>query len=137
MADVTQRKEAKKIMFKVLFSRNKFYIGYKKMIPYESDKMIFANVYPFVSEVVKVLKTKDHRTLPIFLQRLESYLFIDCIAKELVNNGIIPLTIHDSVIVKIEHQEKAIEIMNKVFIEQLGVKPVFDVKNLNTIKHQN
>lgn len=133
-AENLSRKEAKKIMFKVLFSKNQYYIGYKKMIPYESDKMIFANVYPFVSEVVKILKTKDHRTLPIFLQRLESYLFIDCIAKGLVENGIIPFTIHDSVIVKIEHQEKAIEIMNKVFIEQLGVEPVFDVKKLNTIK---
>lgn len=130
------RKEAKKIMFKVLFSRNKFYRGYKKIIPYESDKMTFASVYPFVGEVVKILKTKDHRTLPIFLQRLESHLFIDCIAKELVNNGIIPLTIHDSVIVKAEHQKRTIEIMNRVFIEQLGVKPMFDVKNLNTNKQQ-
>lgn len=129
------RKEAKKIMFEVLFSRNKFYRGYKKIIPYESDKRAFASAYPFVGEVVKNLKTKDHRTLPIFLQRLESYLFIDCISKELVNIGIIPLTIHDSVIVKAEHQEKTIEIINRVFIEQLGVKPLFHVKNLKTIKN--
>lgn len=127
------RKEIKKIMFKVLFSRNEYYKSYKKIIPYESDKRIFASVYPFVYEVVKILKTKDHRKLPIYLQRLESYLFIDCIAKELVDNGIIPFTIHDSVIVKKEHQEKTIEIMNGVFIIQLGVIPSFDIKNLNTI----
>ena len=130
--DIT-RNEVKKIMFKVLFSRNQFYLGYKKIIPYERDKEVFASVYPFVSEVVKILKAKDHRTLPIYLQRIESYLFIDCIAKELVDNGIIPFTIHDSVIIKIEHQEKAIEIMNNIFLNQLGVIPSFDIKNLNTI----
>lgn len=127
--DIT-RKDVKKIMFKVLFSRNVYYKGYKKIIPYLDDKNTFAEVYPFVYEVVKVLKEKDHKTLPIYLQRLESYLFIDCIAKELVDNDIIPFTIHDSVIVKTEHQAKTIDIMNGVFIKQLGVKPSFDVKNL-------
>jgi len=130
--DIT-RKEIKKIMFKVLFSKNEYYKGYKKIIPYECDKKTFSSVYPFVYEVVKILKTKDHRTLPIYLQQLESYLFIDCIAKELVDNGIIPFTIHDSVIVKSEYQEKAIEIMNRVFLKQIGVIPSFEVKNLKTI----
>lgn len=132
---VITRKEVKKIMFKVLFSRNKFYSGYKKIIPYENDKKIFASVYPFVYEVVKILKAKDHRTLPIYLQQLESYLFIDCIAKELVENGIVPFTIHDSVIVKEEHQEKTIEIMNGVFLKQIGVIPSFYIKFLNKKDH--
>ncbi len=126
-----KRKKVKKIMFKVLFSRNKYYKGYKKRIPYETDKKTFESVYPFVYEVVKELKDKDHRTLPIFLQRLESYLFIDCIAKELVDNGIVPFTIHDSVIVKSKYQDKAIDIMSSVFLNQLGVIPSFEVKNLN------
>ena len=62
---------------------------------------------------------------------VESYLFIDCIAKELVNNGIVPFTIHDSVIVKAEHQLKTIDIMNEVFMKQIGVTPSFKVENLN------
>jgi len=128
--DIT-RIEVKNIMFKVLFSRNKFYSGYRKIIPYEKDKKTFAKVYSFVYEVVKILKTKDHRKLAIYLQRLESYLFIDCIAKELVNKGIVPFTIHDSVIIKAEYREKAIEIVNGVFIKQIGVIPAFDVKFLN------
>jgi hypothetical protein len=125
------RKEAKKKMFKVLFSRNEYFSGYKKTIPYESDKEAFASVYPFVAEVVKILKTKDHRTLPIYLQQLESYLFIDCIAKELVVNGIIPFTIHDSVIVKVGQLDRAVEIMNKIFNQQLGITPTYDIKLLN------
>jgi hypothetical protein len=125
-----ERKEVKEIMFKVLFSRNQFHKGYKKITPYEKEKSTFASVYPFVYEVVKILKDKDHRTLPIFLQKLESYLFIDCIAKKLVGNGIVPFTIHDSIIVKAEYQVKTIEIMNDVFFNQIGVIPSFDIKKL-------
>ncbi|MDC1379071.1 hypothetical protein N8273_00360 [Algibacter sp.] len=125
------REEVKNIMFEVLFSRNKLYAGYRKIIPYEKEKKVFASVYPFVYEVVKILKIKDHKTLPIYLQQLESYLFIDCIAKELVNNGIVPFTIHDSVIVKAEHQLRTIDIMNEVFMKQIGVTPSFKVENLN------
>ncbi len=127
--DIT-RKEVKNIMFKVLFSRNYFYKDYRKIIPYEKEKKIFASVYPFVYEVVKILKTKNHKTLPIYLQNLESFLFIDCIAKELVENGITPKTIHDSVIVKTKDQAKTIEIINKVFMEQIEIIPSFEIKNL-------
>jgi hypothetical protein len=129
--DIT-RDAVKKIMFKVLFSRNKYYYGYKKITPYESEKKTFASVYPFVYEVVKTLKAKDHSTLPIYLQRLESYLFIDCIANELVNNGIIPFTIHDSVIVKEEQKLKTIDIIKRVFREQVGVSPSFEIKSLKS-----
>jgi hypothetical protein len=50
--------------------------------------------------------------------------------KELVENGIIPFTIHDSVIVKTKYQSNAIEIMNGVFLKQIGVIPSFDIKSL-------
>ena len=84
----------------------------------------------FVYNTIKALKVKDHRTLPIYLQRLESHLFIDCIARELVDNGIVPFTIHDSVIVKTKDQDKAIEIMNDVFIKEIGEIPTYDIKKL-------
>ena len=122
------RNAVKDIMFKVLFSRNECY---SKFIPYEDEKKVFASVYPFVGEVVKALKIKDHSTLPIYLQRFESFLFIDCIAKELVSNGIIPFTIHDSVIVKTKDQQRTIEIMDEVFKEQVGVIPKYKITNIN------
>ena len=125
------RVEAKNIVFKILFSRNEFYQNYKKIIPFEKDKKIFASVYPFISDAVKILKAKDHKLLPIYLQKIESYLFIDCIAKELTQNGIVPFTIHDSVIVKTEYLDKAMEIIKRVFNEQIGVIPTFDIKALN------
>lgn len=127
---VITRKEVKKLMFKILFSRNEYYSRYKKIIPYESDKRLFRSVYPSVADAVKALKEKDHTKLPIYLQRLESYLFIDCIAKELVRNGIIPLTIHDSVIVRECDQEKAMEIVKRVFKKELGAVPSFKITKL-------
>ncbi len=131
------RNKVKDIMFKVLFSRNEFYSGYRKTIPYEKDKKVFASVYPFVYETVKILKKKEHRILPIYLQRIESYLFIDCLAKELVKHGIIPFTIHDSVIVKSEHLQQTIEIMDEVFKEQIRAVPTYEIKKLNDTLYQN
>jgi hypothetical protein len=127
----TTRNAVKDIMFKVLFSKNVCYSKYNKFIPYEDEKKVFTSVYSFVGEVVKALKVKDHSTLPIYLQRFESFLFIDCIAKGLVNNGIIPFTIHDSVIVKSKDKKKTIDIMDEIFMKQIGVIPSYKIKNIN------
>jgi len=125
------REDVKQIMFKVLFSKNVCYSMYNKFIPYEDDKKVFTSVYSFVGEIIKALKVKDHSALPIYLQRIESYLFIDCISKELVNNGIIPFTIHDSVIVKTKDQKRTIDIMDRVFMKQIGVIPAYNITNIN------
>ena len=125
------RKQAKNIMFTVLFSKNKVFRKYNNFIPYKEDKEKFASIYPVVYDVIKALKENDNTLLPIYLQKIESYIFIDCIAKELVNAGIVPLTIHDSVIVKTEHQEKTIEIMNRVFMDNFNVIPTLKIEQLS------
>jgi len=117
-------------MFKVLFSKNIDYNKRSKFIPYNKEKKVFNSVYPFVYEIVKIFKNKDNKKLPIYLQKIESYLFIDCITKELVENGIIPFTIHDSVMVKKQDKEKTIEIINKVFIEQVGIVPKLKIEKV-------
>jgi hypothetical protein len=119
-----ERDEIKDIIFKVLFSKNVDYINYNKVIPYEREKKIFAEVFPIVAEMVMILKDKDHKTLPILLQKIESYIFIDCIAKELVNAGIVPITIHDSVIIERYHEIEANKIIHNVFSKYFGVLPV-------------
>ncbi|WKK66512.1 hypothetical protein [Lutimonas zeaxanthinifaciens] len=125
-----ERCQAKEIMFEVLFSQNTIYKHGGKFIPYKEDKRIFARSYPFVAQAVKDLKSKNHKILPIYLQQLESYLFIDRIAKELVENGVIPFTIHDSVIVNASDQEKTLGIMTKLFKEELGLVPALDIKKM-------
>ncbi len=115
------RSEIKDVVFSVLFSKNH---------ELQNKKKVFATLYPFLEEVIKVLKEKDYRNLSIYLQKIESYLFIDCISKELVENGIIPFTIHDFIIVKKEYQEKTLQIMKDVFLREIGCVGTFDVEVL-------
>ena len=44
-----------------------------------------------------------------------------------VENGIIPITIHDAVLIELKHKETALKLMSKVFMEQLGVVPSFRI----------
>ncbi|MBK7183861.1 MAG: hypothetical protein IPH89_13520 [Bacteroidetes bacterium] len=115
------RDEVKQITFEVLFSKNE---------SYQNKKIVFNKVLPYVLECVKALKKYDHSLLPIYLQKIESYIFIDCIAKELVQIGIIPFTIHDSIIVKNEQIEKALSIIKNVFYNQFGIVPTFKIETL-------
>ncbi len=127
--DIT-RSKVKEIMFKVMFSKNQNYAGFKQIVPFEKDKKIFAEVFPFVYDCIKFLKDRDHKILPVTLQRIESYIFIDCIAKKLTETGIVPFTIHDSVIVKSADQGKAMKIIEDVFQQHYSVTPAFEIKKL-------
>jgi len=124
------RDEVKEILLKVLFSRNVAYREYRPFVSYKKEKAVFSSVYPYVYKCVYALKQKDHSKLAIYLQRLESYIFIDCIAKELVESGIVPLTIHDSVLVDSHYKDRAMEIIKNTFLKQLGVVPSFRIKAL-------
>ena len=73
------------------------------------------------AEVVKILKEKNHKALPIFLQKLESHVFIDLICKKLVEEGIIPITIHDSVIVQKKHEDILLKSMIENYQDEMGV----------------
>ena len=127
------RKEVKQIIFKVLFSRNYIIKDFVKYVPYKKDKEIFASVYPTVYEIIKILKSKNNKVLPIYLQKIESYIFIDCLSKELVEHKIIPFTIHDSVIIKSELDEVTTSIINEVFMTQIGSTPELDFESLNPL----
>ncbi len=130
--DIT-RDEVKEIMFKVMFSRNVVYKNYRKTIPFWKEKKIFKSVYPVAFEIMEILKEKNHSDLAVYLQKSESYLFIDVICKKLVEDGIIPITKHDSVIVKASQQTAALKIVKSVFIEQFGVIPKFHIETITNI----
>lgn len=67
----------------------------------------------------------------IIQERMESTRFFDKVSQELVDNGIVPFTIHDSVIVKREYAEKTLEIMKSNFLREFGVDASFHVDPLN------
>ncbi|MCB0401695.1 MAG: hypothetical protein KDD41_06395 [Flavobacteriales bacterium] len=128
------RKDVKIILFKVLFSSNKK----QNLIPFKDEKNVFKSVYPFIYDCIYNFKKDDKKNnlLPIYLQRLESYLFIDCIAKELVQNGIVPLTVHDSVIIPTKYKEKALDIIKGVVLKELGVMPSFNIESLKPLPNE-
>lgn len=130
--DNKSRNEIKEILLIAFFSRNVIHKDFNKFIPYETQKKVFAEVYPFIYETMKLLKTKDHAALAIYLQSIESFIFIDCIAKELVKANIVPLTIHDSIIIEREHQEKALKTLKSTFMNYFGVMPTFNIEKIAT-----
>ena len=128
--DNLSRKQLKEMMFSVLFSKNVTYKDNKRIVPYHKEKVIFSGVYNNLFEMIEILKDKNHRKLAVLLQRIESKIFIDTICPKLVDLGIIPLTIHDSIIVDTNRSEIALEVCKNTFQEVFGIVPKFHIKSL-------
>lgn len=125
------KKKLKEMMFAVFYSNNwTRYKSGKIGQPHLEEKEIFSTVYPFLGEAIYTLKKKYYKNLSIYLQQFESYIFIDCISKRLVENGIIPYTIHDAIIIEKEHKQKALKIMKEVFFKEVGILPTFEIEDL-------
>lgn len=124
------RTEVKEIMFKVLFSANVIYCNGKRVEPYAKEKKIFAEVFPYVYQIIAALKQKNNRDLPVYLQQLEAKLFIDTIAKQLTEKGIVPLTVHDSIIVRADQQAEALKTMQNAFKSFFDIVPQFKIEPL-------
>jgi hypothetical protein len=127
------RDKIKKMMFAVLFSKNVIYKQYRAIIPYYKEKVLFKQLYPIIYKMVYSLKEKDHAKLAILLQQIESKVFIDIICPELAESGIIPLTIHDSIIVERKHIKTAINVCENVFHKVFGVVPTFHLEPLKKL----
>ena len=128
------RDEAKNTNWGVYFSKNYEQTKFSYFIPYKKEKEIFAGIYPYIYEIIKILKEKDHARLAIFLQKVESFVFIDTIAYRLVQKGIIPLTVHDSIIVPSHQKERAKQIIEGTFQELFGTIPAFHIESYKELK---
>ncbi len=109
------RSEAKEIMFQILFSKNEHF---------EQNKKKFTEIFPLVESFTSEFKSRDHTQLAILLQTLESFVFIDIVSALLFENGITPLTVHDSVIVEYKQAVRAQEIIQSIINPSLKVKPM-------------
>lgn len=118
---IIPRKEIKTIMYKVFFSNNYSYI---------KEKEIFKKSYPIIYQIIYNMKQEKHNRFALCLQNIESHIFIDRICKKLCQEGIIPMTIHDSVIVPEKDIERTLEIMKDVYYEILNDTPQFVVESL-------
>jgi len=116
-----EREEVKVNILKLLYSKNEHYKSFKRL---------FSKAYPLINEIIIILKGKNHKALSIEMQKIESYIFIDEISKRLCENGITPLTIHDSIIVEKERLNQTKQIIESEFTSLVGLFPTFKVKSL-------
>jgi hypothetical protein len=123
--ECTDRKQVKSAVFQTLFTGNTF-IGQQKAAP----KRLFADLFPDVYDIFKLIKKKDKSLLPRLLQSIESYLVIDVIckriSKELPKAPI--FSIHDSIATTMEYIEKVKEIMLDEFNKSIGFAPELSVE---------
>jgi hypothetical protein len=119
-SEIKTRQELKKIMFTVMFSDNRF-IGQEAATP----KRLFKNTFPTVYELFAYIKRKDKTVLPILLQRIESKLVLDRIAKRIAHERPeLPIfTIHDSVITTVGNESYIERIMKEEMERTLGIIP--------------
>ena len=112
------RDEAKTIWMEIAYSRNS---------SYEHRKRKFKAKFPFISSIIQNLKKDNHANFSIELQKIESKVFIDMICKDLVEEGIIPYTMHDGLLVPKDETERTLEIMLENLKKVIGVYPTIKV----------
>ena len=70
----------------------------------------------------------QHNQFAIHLQKIESKIFIDKICKALVNEEIIPYTMHDGLLVPKKHQQRTLQIMSDILEKEIGAVPKIKVE---------
>lgn len=134
------RDEAKKIMMLVLFSGYKSWS--KKFLESNPILQYWKDTYPLLHDIIIKLKKGFYHALkkeglehpliadkspymaskallPVFLQRVESSLFIDNILEDLNEKGIIAISKHDAIICKESESVLVEEIMRRKHLDNL------------------
>ena len=109
---LTERSEAKELIYKVLFGNNR---------SNRKENKIFKSLYPSVYEYICEYKDlrENYRELSHDLQRMESEFIFNKVIKEIYETypNLILFTVHDSIIFPISFREKIEIIFNKHFQE--------------------
>lgn len=118
------RKDAKKAMFKVFFTDNR-YISTSEAKP----KQLFKDLFPSIYDLFYKLKQKDKPALAILLQSIESWLILDVVCKRIYRERPdIPLfTIHDSIITTKENENFVKDVLVRAVQRYIGSEPALDV----------
>lgn len=120
-------------------------IAYSKNKSYKTLKNKFKKHYPEINKVIEKIKTqtknkskeKPHAKFAIKLQRIESKIFIDEVCKKLVENKIIPYSIHDGVLVPKKSENFTYNIMSEILCNHLGSVPVISINDCKKYHIEN
>lgn len=113
------RNDVKRVIMTVLYSSNWSKDEYKVVF-----SSIFPTIYKFISDIKSIKSIKrSHRVLPLLLQGIESFIWVENILPKLDKMKIKYLFIHDSVLVKECDLDRAeLSIMEQFFINNIRVK---------------
>ena len=103
-------------------------IAYSKNHHHKLTKDTFRKEFPLIYGIVENIKKVEHNQFAIHLQKIESKIFIDKICKALVNEEIIPYTMHDGLLVPKKHQQRTLQIMTEILEEEIGAVPKIKVE---------
>jgi hypothetical protein len=119
------RRELKGIMFQVLFTDNSFFKQ-----PEAEPKRLFARAFPTVHELFRLIKGRAKKDLPVLLQRIESTLFIETIAKRISKERpSLPIfTIHDSIVTTVGNEDYVQDVMREELKLAIGATPTFGLE---------
>ena len=110
-SNLTKRKEAKELIYRVLFGNN--------LKANKKANCIFKRLYPSVYEYILEFKEsrKNYKELSHELQKMESEFIFNNVIKEIFDTypEIILFTVHDSIIFQKSYQDKVEAIFNKHF----------------------
>ncbi len=131
--DIASRDEVKTNVFKLMFSDVRSQSKFVKL---------FKTMFPEVYQIFYDIKEYDKSILPRILQRIESNLFIDRIAKRVsVEHPFAPIyTIHDSIASTNEYLPAIKKIMEEEFLKGIGAIPGIKEEawnKSNLIEHVN
>jgi hypothetical protein len=116
LTDAAASVNVKEVIFLVLFSKNRYSTP---------GKRAFAQLFPTVDKVLRLLKYWDHSALPRLLQTLEAHVFLQaiggCIARTLPD---VPFaTVHDCVVVPAPYADQVERIMREELAAHVGLVP--------------
>lgn len=118
---IVTRPEAKKAIYLVLFTDNRFFNGEEA-----GPKKLFSEVYPTVYSYFSLLKHKDKSRLSRLLQSIESWLVLDRICERISDERPdLPIfTVHDSIVTTEGNQDYVQRIMKEEIQHYVGHVPV-------------
>jgi len=109
-SDVETRNDAKELIYKVLFGRNR---------ETKKENKIFKKLYPSIYEYILEFKDlrDNYKELSHELQKMESQFIYNKVIKEIYDTypNIVLFTIHDSIMFPMSYKEKIETIFNKHF----------------------
>ena len=123
-----QRKSIKKDIMYVLFQSNR---KHRELV---EGVRLLEKFYPYVNQfILKIMDKVGKRNFSLLLQRVESYLILDCVVPEFHRRyPAAPIfTIHDCIITTEQHKLELTKVMFEVLYEKTGIKPGLSVEKLD------